>query len=212
MKHLRLCDCLAIPLRWVSIAAAAISLSAGHAPGQDSRDTTVDRHTVALWLFDDPPYYNVVLTDAGPHQIDLRLDTGREPQPGWFEGKCGLVKGRFGGALHLPLGGGHGVTWPSSVAIPLYGVSYVRDRGNDVPECCNLGYLDFTLEFWFKAAGDQPERGVVFELRNTADARLGENACQPGVNALLLDAGRKQFVLVDVVLRIWHAIISAPLA
>lgn len=42
----------------------------------------VDEHTVALWLFDDPPYANVTLTDAGPLQVDLRLDTGtRKPLP-----------------------------------------------------------------------------------------------------------------------------------
>jgi hypothetical protein len=44
--------------------------------------------TIALWLFDDPDYPAVTLTDAGEHQIDLRLrDQGR------------LVSGRFGRAL-----------------------------------------------------------------------------------------------------------------
>lgn len=43
--------------------------------------------TIALWLFDDPDYPAVTLTDAGEHQIDLRLrEQGR------------LVSGRFGRA------------------------------------------------------------------------------------------------------------------
>lgn len=193
-------------------AAVAIAFCAECTHAEDSGDTAVDRHTVALWLFDDPQYYNVTLTDAGPYQIDLRLDTGREPTSGWIEGKCGLVKGRFGGALNLPLGDGRGVTWPSSVAIPHFGVSYVRDRGNEVPEWCNLGYLDFTVEFWLKAAGDQPGPGMVFELRNAADVRLGESSCPLGLSALLLDAGRKQFILVSKTLstRKWDFELAIP--
>ena len=45
--------------------------------------------TIALWLFDDPDYPAVTLTDAGEQQIDLRLrEQGR------------LVSGRFGRALN----------------------------------------------------------------------------------------------------------------
>ena len=32
-----------------------------------------DRRTVALWLFDDPQYMNVSLTDASENLYDLRL-------------------------------------------------------------------------------------------------------------------------------------------
>jgi hypothetical protein len=54
------------------------------APGQVTDATTVagqkepptsgvDEHTIALWLFDEAPYNNVTLADAGPLQLDLRL-------------------------------------------------------------------------------------------------------------------------------------------
>ena len=33
-------------------------------------DTGVDDYTIALWLFDEPSYGNMTLTDAGPHQIE----------------------------------------------------------------------------------------------------------------------------------------------
>ena len=60
-----------------------------------------DPNTTALWLFDDPPNANAILTDAGPYQIDLRLETGRErPLPKtMLEGTRGLVPGKFGRAL-----------------------------------------------------------------------------------------------------------------
>lgn len=77
------------------------SLLAGCRPADGS--TTVmnplppadDRHTVALWLFDEPMYPNMTLTDAGPERADLRLgDRGR------------LTAGRNGNALEVgPTGG-----------------------------------------------------------------------------------------------------------
>ncbi len=45
--------------------------------------------TAALWLFDELPYPNTTLIDAGPHAYDLRLIEGR------------LVDGRFGRALQV---------------------------------------------------------------------------------------------------------------
>jgi hypothetical protein len=84
------------------------------APAGVTAEGGADEHSIALWLFDETPYANVTLTDAGLHQIDLRLETGRERPlpPAMLEGKRGLVKGRFGNALHLPIGGGAGVSWP----------------------------------------------------------------------------------------------------
>ena len=62
-----------------------------------------DAQTIALWLFDEPQYPNMTLTDAGPYQNDLRLETGYakwwqrtegkgEPEvlPLHVEGKAGL--------------------------------------------------------------------------------------------------------------------------
>jgi hypothetical protein len=115
----------------------------------------VDENTIALWLFDDPPYGNVTLTDAGPLQIDLRLETGTKKPlpPGLVEGERGLAKGRFGSALRLPVGEGAGVSWPrghwlSFGSLPLFA------RGDEVPGRCNVGDLDWTPEVWLRASGE----------------------------------------------------------
>jgi len=164
----------------------------------------VDLHTTALWLFDDPPYGNVTLTDAGPYHIDLRLGLrleklqlrGENPLPKTMvDGTRGLVPGKFGRALHVPMGEGAGVTWPENVWRS-YGIASLSDRGDDVPERCNLGYIDFTLEYWFKASEPQASPGVVWEVRNEGPDR-GARSCPRGFNALLLDAGRKQFLLIS---------------
>lgn len=43
-----------------------------------------DLHTIALWLFDEPEYPSVTLTDAGKHLFDLRLEPGGRLTPGLF--------------------------------------------------------------------------------------------------------------------------------
>ena len=168
-------------------AAPGTSVGMANPPG-------VDENTVALWLFDDPPYANVTLTDAGPLQIDLRLETGaKRPLPiGFVEGERGLAKGRFGDALHLPVGEGSGVSWPRGHWVS-FGSSPLFARGDEVPGRCNVGDLDWTLEVWLKASGEQAGRGVLFELRNESGEAL--RYCPAGVNALALEEGRTGFVL-----------------
>ena len=124
-----------------------------------------DEHTIALWLFDETPYNNVTLTDAGPFQLDLRLNTGAKVPASVREGRRGLLPGRYGGALYLPMGDNTGVSWAEVTWISKVGTSRLLDRRNEVPEICNLGYLDYTIEFWFKTDGDQNEPGVVWEVR-----------------------------------------------
>ena len=167
--------------------------------------SAADRHTTALWLFDDPPNGNVTLTDAGPYQIDLRLGLGLERVPkngeaplpkSMVDGTRGLVPGKFGRALHLPMGEGAGVTWPENIWRS-YGTASFSNRGDEVPERCNLGYIDFTMELWFRASGEQAEPAVLWEVRNEGPARAGTTNCPLGWNALLLDSGRKQFRLVS---------------
>ena len=178
-----------------------------------------DEHTIALWLFDEPSYGNMTLTDAGPHQIDLRLETTprlelregvptRLPQT-MLDGRRGLVKGKFGNALHLPIGEGVGVTWPRG-DWPRYGTAPLFTRGNEVPEQCNLGYFDWTLELWFKASGAQPGRGVVLDLRN--ESGEANPRCPAGVSGLVLEEGRERFVLVSrlLTLREWDLEIPIP--
>jgi hypothetical protein len=110
------------------------------------------------------------------------------------DGSRGLVKGRFGNALHLPLGDGMGVNWAEGTW-KRQGTARMLDRGDEVPEICNLGYLDFTIEFWFKADGAQTAPGVVWEVRNEDNANQEVRNCPTGFNALVLDARRSAFVL-----------------
>jgi hypothetical protein len=201
------------------ITAEAVQTAAGGAPARSPRqipaaaskqaprrtDAAIDLHTTALWLFDDPPQGNVTLTDAGPYRIDLRLGlagdrvakNGQGSLPkSLVDGTRGLVPGKFGRALHLPVGEGAGVTWPEGMWRS-YGTASLSDRGDDVPERCNLGYIDFTLELWFKASGQQAEPAVLWEVRNEGPERGGAANCPLGWNALLLDSGRQQFRLVS---------------
>lgn len=180
---------IACALSWTNAAPAA----AVDAP---LPTTGVDEHTIALWLFDETPYFNVTLTDAGPLHLDLRLATGRaKPLPDSVrEGRRGLLPGRFGRALYLPLGGGAGVSWAEG-GLTEFGTTRMLDRGDEVPEVCNLGYLDYTLEFWFKADGEQTGPAVIWEVRNQDNRNPLFRSCASGYNALVLDAGRTRFLL-----------------
>jgi len=182
------------------VALAMLGGSFASGTSEDAGSRAVDRHTTALWLFDDAPNANVTLTDAGPFQIDLRLDTGlKKPLPATMvDGTRGLVPGKFGRALHLPVGGGAGVSWPENVS-RVYGTASYSIRGDEVPERCNLGYIDFTIEFWFKASGKQEQGAVLWEVRNEGPDRPGAAACPRGWNAILLDPQRAQFRLVSQV-------------
>jgi hypothetical protein len=180
---------LPVSLRLVSAAPTDVADTASPIP-------CVDEHTIALWLFDESPYYNVTLSDAGPLQLDLRLATGRaKPLPvSVREGRRGLLPGRYGRALYLPLGDGAGVSWAEGT-LAEFGTTRMLDRGDEVPEVCNLGYLDYTLEFWFKADGEQTGSGVIWEVRNQDNHEKRFRSCATGYNALVLDAGRTCFLL-----------------
>ena len=155
----------------------------------------VDEHTIALWLFDEAPYNNATLTDAGPFQLDLRLNTGAKVPASVREGRRGLLPGRFGGALYLPMGDNTGVSWAEGTWISKVGTSRLLDRRNEVPEICNLGYLDYTIEFWFKTDGDQNEPGVVWEVRNEGNGKEEAKRANICYNSLLLASGSERFLL-----------------
>ena len=162
----------------------------------------VDPHTVALWLFDETLYPNAILTDASGFEHDLRLECaysrwwrtcgggGESPEePLHIEGKYGLVAGKFGNGLYTPHGSPAEVVWPSRSQ--RYGEHvYLIDRGSEVPERLNLGYLDFTIELWFKAAGPQVAPGVIFGVENEAHRGSAQMA-----NSLSLAPGRSHFML-----------------
>lgn len=182
---------------WIAGLLWALTCSAGVSPG-------VDEHTVALWLFDEPNYPNVLLTDASPHQYDLRFQSaygewwvrtegkGEPPaKPLHLEGKYGLVPGKFGRALHAPGTAIARVVWPDNrqrySSAPMVGSS------NDVPERFNIGYFDWTIEFWFKAEGSQQGTATLYKVRNEQDYPRG----LPMENALRLAPDRTAFVLVS---------------
>ena len=143
-------------------ASSVISAVAATSPAKGG----VDEHTVALWLFDETLYPGTILTDASPYHHDLRLVTAYEtwwhknehsdkggPEALHVKGESGLIKGKFGNALKLPAGDGTAVIWPDHKT--RYGSYFLLDRGSEVPERLNLGYLDWTLELWFKGTGTQ---------------------------------------------------------
>jgi hypothetical protein len=145
--------------------------------------------TIGLWLFDETPYPNVSLTDAGPLRADLRLSAPKKALP---PGTC-LVAGKFGNALSAPFPAGVAVGWPENHTWRDGGTSFASDRGNEVPERFNLGYFDWTVELWVRGDKPQEGRGVLWELKNETGVALAP----VGANALLVDAGRARFILAS---------------
>ena len=136
-----------------------------------------DKHTVGLWLFDEPQYVNVTLTDASVHLYDLRLLPGGR-----------LVPGRFGNALRLSSQDGpaaraaytpreyDGSAWmiPDSRLVP-------------PPEhlLATLAERDWTWEFWLKLDTPSKADSTIIEM-GTGDRKIF--SCG-------LTAGGKAFVL-----------------
>jgi hypothetical protein len=144
-----------------------------------NRAVGLDRHTVALWLFDEPQYPHMTLTDAGPNRGDLRLLNG-----------ASLVPGRYGNALAMS-----GATSPAaSYACPTTGLYTLpleqRLAGDRPAEALNLGYYDWTIEFWFRSDHRQGERGILFVQRN-----FPTDLVKPAANWLAIDAGSGRFLL-----------------
>ncbi len=160
-----------------------------HGGGTDNRFGVVDENTVALWLFDETPYPKTILADASRYEHDLRLvRTNKGAKPLHIDADVGLLIGKFGRALYTPPGGGAKVEWPSR--LQRYGNVYLLDRGDEVPERLNLGYLDWTIELWFQTEGSQLQRGSIFEIRNDQVGTAPQM-----INALILGTGRSQFLL-----------------
>lgn len=189
---------LTVPLL---VASSVMSGVAATSPAKGG----VDEHTVALWLFDETSYPGTILTDASRYHHDLRLVTAYEtwwhknehsdkggpgPEALHVKGESGLVPGKFGNALKLPAGDGGAVVWPDHKQ--RYGSYFLLDRGSEVPERLNLGYLDWTLELWFKGTGTQDAQSSLFELRNEDHGQSN-----PMLNAIKMVAGRKQFTLIS---------------
>jgi hypothetical protein len=186
-----------ITLGLLGLLAWCPTLSGAGSPG-------VDDHTVALWLFDEPTYPNVILTDAGRHGYDLRLQSvfgewavrnegkGEPPaEPLHVAGEYGLVSGKFGNALYVPDPSIARIIWPDNRQ--RYSSASMLGYVDQVPERFNLGYYDWTIECWFRAKGDQPVPAVLFQVHNEEDYPRGLSM----ENLLRLEPGRKGFTLVS---------------
>jgi len=171
-------------VRVVALAGASFlsgALGAGESAG-GRFPTFADRDTVALWLFDEADYPHATLTDAGPHEYDLRLMGGGR-----------LVSGRFGRALHVSPRAESAVAYAGfKGVIPL---DHMREPAGPsglwgptiAPErlLTTLAHRDWTLELWLRLGEGRPEGATLLDLGH---------AYEPGVR-LRLDAGESRFVL-----------------
>lgn len=183
------------PLAILGVCGVCLATCGGQAARAE--DEGVDGHVLALWLFDETAYPNVTLTDAGPLHADLRIETGRErPLPASMrDGRRGLVPGKFGNALTLPIEDRIGVVGATS-RFPLYDASGHSERGEEVPESLNLGYFDWTIECWFQAQGPQQGHAVLWEVRNRSIDYPPVGQIPAGVNSLHIDDDRQRFFLL----------------
>jgi hypothetical protein len=111
-----------------------------------------DSHTVGLWLFDEPQYLNMTLTDASVAMYDLRLLAGGR-----------LVPGRFGNALRM-----------SAAAGPAACEAWQAREYEDVPDLRPVVRPDhlldalargtWTCEFWLRPDTLPGDERTVLEL------------------------------------------------
>jgi len=89
----------------VKIALAAVSIAMITNCGNVSKENSVfrsfpDKHTVALWLFDESEYNYTTLCDAGEYHYDLRLMSNGNLGPG-----------KYGNSFKMSGGTGHAIAY-----------------------------------------------------------------------------------------------------
>lgn len=128
------------------IAVAAVTVGCVLCSGPGRAEGAQGAQTVALWLFDEPQYLNMTLTDAGRDWSDLRLlDAGE------------LVPGRVGGCIGRRTGcGGQAVCYaeerkdyPEDAGV----VSLGRPSASPAKLLGCLAEGDWTWEWWLRATG-----------------------------------------------------------
>jgi hypothetical protein len=171
----------------------ALCLMVGCVPTQTEKQITrynitksagLDEHTVALWLFDEPQYPHMTLTDAGPNYYDLRLLNG---------GK--MVPGRFGNAVKLCAQSEPAVIYaelPNVVIPPLPQLN----RPTDAPERLlkRLAQGQWTWEFWLRV-DDAPENTAVILDMAAQDKTPLYCALEPQLSAFILHSDTAKFHL-----------------
>jgi hypothetical protein len=176
--------CLAVIFAGFLTSSAA---SGGGDPGwmADYFPGFSDRHTVALWLFDETPYSYNTVTDAGIYEYDLRL----------FEGD--LAAGKFGNALKTSPGSQYNLYYaewagkvckermrrPKGEPSGLWGPTIAPKR-----ILAALSGQDWTIEFWLKCLSRPSEQVVILDMGH---------AYEPGVK-VVLDAAAGEFGFENV--------------
>lgn len=146
--------------------------------------TFADEETVALWLFDDPNYPHVTLTDASANEYDLRLMEG---------GK--LIPGKFGNALSMSDGDDRSVAYAGFKGN--IGLNHMRQKdgtpsglwaptavpGNILKTLNNPDPdASFTLELWLRLPVAPKQEAVILDLGRAYDPgfqiRLSKGAAE----------------------------------
>lgn len=119
-----------------------------------SKHSSQDSHIIALWLFDDPDYLSVTLSDAGENLYDLRLEKGGH-----------LIPGRFGNALYISPDRGKATAfaWDTKLYYPPVPP---EERPVTPPKRLIdiLTNSDWTWEFWIKLTGAMQQDIAIVEL------------------------------------------------
>ena len=119
-------------------------------------------HVIALWLFDEPQYKNMILTDAGPNRLDLRLlDGGR------------LVPGKFGNGLHLSEADLPAALYARTVNEAYAGEIPEELASEPVPAEIDFCRGDWTVELWFLSDRVGAGESIVLELRGFKHEHAG---------------------------------------
>jgi len=143
-----------------------------------------DRHTVALWLFDETAYAYNTLTDAGIYEYDLRL----------FGGK--LVPGKFGTALETSPEADFNLYYaewagkvsqkpmrrPDGEPSGLWGPTIAPEKILET-----LAGQNWTIEFWMKFLSTPDGEAVVLDMGQ---------AYKPGMK-IILDSASGRFRILN---------------
>jgi len=147
--------------------------------------TFADKHTVALWLFDETYYSLNTLTDAGIYEYDLRLFGGT------------LVPGKFGNALKTSPGSQYNLYYaewmgkvckvrmrrPKGEPSGLWGPTIAPKKILEA-----LSSRDWTIEFWLKCLSKPDGEVMVLDMGH---------AYEPGVK-IALDSAAGRFRIHNV--------------
>ena len=133
-----------------------------------------DGHTAGLWLFDEPQYLNMTLTDAGREMYDLRLLPGGR-----------LETGRFGNALTCSSEAGPAAreSWRAAEYDGL--LPDARPIAPPVHLLAALAGDAWTCEFWIKPGVKAEHETVIFEI-GAGDVQTLRCGLDPQARAFVL--------------------------